>query len=146
MKSEKGVTLASLIVYILVFSIVLGALASMSNFIYGNLGEINGGSYSSEEFNKFNVNFVKDVKNNYNANIYSNNDNIKIVFEDGVNYDYVKNEKALYRNKVKIAEKIIDFQIQNVILNNKKVLQVNISTGQNAVDFNQKMKYVLKYW
>ena len=36
-KSEKGVTLLGLTVYILTLSIVVGILASISSFFYGNV-------------------------------------------------------------------------------------------------------------
>ena len=37
MKSEKGITLTALIIYVLVFTATLGLLANLSNFVYSNL-------------------------------------------------------------------------------------------------------------
>ena len=62
MKSEKGITLTALIIYVLVFTATLGLLANLSNFVYSNLSKINTNSVSSEEFNKFNSYFVQDIK------------------------------------------------------------------------------------
>ena len=58
-KNEKGITLIGLILYVLVFTSVLALLVNLTNYIYGNLNKVNNESISSEEFNKFNVNFVK---------------------------------------------------------------------------------------
>lgn len=146
MKSEKGITLASLLVYVLMFSTILGFLTTMTNYIYGNLENINSESISAEEFNKFNVNFIKDVKNNKDANISLNDENISIVFQDSVNYNYISSEKAIYRNKVKIADKIIGFSAENIIINNKSVIKISIITGKQNNVFDKTINYAYKYW
>ena len=146
MKKENGISLISLIIYILVFSLVIALLAGLSSYIYGNLDVVNSGNYSSEEFNKFNINFIKEVKNNKDANISINNGNIKIVFENGVNFTYVQSEKSIYRNKVKIAEKILDFSAEKDTINKKAVIKIKIGTGKNDIDFGKNINYVLKYW
>ncbi len=69
MKSEKGVTLTILIIYIIVFSIVIGMLASLSNYIYGNLGNVNDSSIRISEFGKFNTRFVEDAKSSIDAEV-----------------------------------------------------------------------------
>ena len=62
MKSEKGITLIILGIYVVVFSIVIALLASLSSYIYNNLGGISDSSIDAVEFNKFNMYFVEDVK------------------------------------------------------------------------------------
>lgn len=146
MENQKGITLISLIVYILVFSLIIGLLAGMSNYIYGGLGNVNRESFSSEEFNKFNLNFIKEVKNNHDANISSENDTTKIVFSNGVNFTYVQSDQSIYRNKVKIAENIIHFSAEKDTINKKSVLKITIGTGKDNADFGKTINYVLKYW
>ena len=99
-----------------------------------------------EEFNKFNLNFIKDVKSNTDANVSSNGDMVKIILENGVNYTYVLNEKAIYRDKTKIAEKINVFSAQKTTINGKTVLKIRIGTGKENTDFGKTINYVLKYW
>ena len=41
MKSERGITLTILVIYIIIFSVVIGLLASLSSYIYGNIKYIN---------------------------------------------------------------------------------------------------------
>ncbi|MBR3325159.1 MAG: hypothetical protein IKG14_03850 [Clostridia bacterium] len=110
------------------------------------MDNINSESYSSEEFNKFNLNFIKDVKSNTDANVSSNGDMVKIILENGVNYTYVLNEKAIYRDKTKIAEKINVFSAQKTTINGKTVLKIRIGTGKENTDFGKTINYVLKYW
>ena len=94
MKSNKGVTLTILIIYVIVLSIVIGVLTNISNNFYANTKYImDNGKYISE-FNKFNMYFIEDVKNN--SNIYSITGN-EIIFEDGTIYTYKSNpDKGIY--------------------------------------------------
>lgn len=146
MKSEKGITLVSLVIYIIVFSIVLGLLAGMTNYIYGNLDRLNTGSYSSEEFNKFNLNFVKDIKQSNNARVETSGENVRIILSNNANYNYIASENAIYRDQVKISEKITTFQAEKQTINNKAVIVVRIGTGTDDTDYGKTIKYVLKYW
>ena len=59
LKSENGVTLTELVVYILVLSIVMGIMASISNFFYGNLDLIKDSAKYAGEFDKIKI-FVMD--------------------------------------------------------------------------------------
>ena len=61
-KAEKGITLVMLVIYVALITVVIGLLATFSNYIYPKLAYINSSSISYEEFNKFNVNFIADCK------------------------------------------------------------------------------------
>ena len=85
MKSNRGVTLTILIIYIIVLVLVIGILTNISNNFYANKDYImENGKYISE-FNKFNMYFVEDAKNN--SNIYSISEN-EIIFADGTIYTF----------------------------------------------------------
>ena len=100
MKSEKGITLTSLVVYVVVATVVISIMAVISSFFFSNMTLINGQEQYALEFNKFNMFFINDVKNNKNAQI----DTGRVVFEDGTIYEYRASEKAIYSNNIKIAK------------------------------------------
>ena len=142
MKSEKGITLISLIIYIIVLLIVIGTLSMISTHFYSNTSYLTDSSRYIAEFNKFNMYFVEDVKNN--SNIYSIEEN-KIIFEDGIMYTF--SNGYIYRNKVAICEKIsscIFSKLEEKDSNNftKQIINVKLSIK----DFETENKYVLKYW
>ena len=150
MKNEKGVTLAALVIYVIVFSITIALLASLSNYIYSNLDNISSEQISSEEFNKFNTYFVNDVKESKNAYVKNENGEIIISFESGTVYTYNKEEKAIYKNKEKIARNIVDFSASISVdsSSKKNIIDVTIKTGKDQSNpiFNKTIKYVLRYW
>ena len=134
--------------YIIIFSATIALLATLSSYIFDNLSNIDTNSISSEEFNKFNVNFVKDVKESKKANVETKDGEIIISFESGVNYTYKIQDKAIYKDKQKIASNIVSFTAKEGIENNKNIIEVSISTGKdvNKPNYSKTIKYVLRYW
>ena len=82
MKSEKGITLTSLVIYIMVATIVIATMAIVSSFFFSNINLVRDQDKYAVEFNKFNMFFVNDVKNNKTAQVQTH----KITFEDGTIY------------------------------------------------------------
>ena len=149
MKSEKGITLIILTIYIIIFSIVIILLANLSSYIYSNLKNINDRSVDVSEINKFNMYFIEDVKTNSQAEIRTLTDSntMQIVFQDGDIYSYVINEKSIYKNEQKIARNIEAFNAEGYIIKAKKYIQVSIEIGtDDETNYTKATDYVLKYW
>lgn len=147
MKNQKGITLISLIIYIIVLTIVIATLSIISNFFYSNIDYIKENSKYISEYNKFNMYFIEDVKNNNNTYEVTEN---QVIFEDGTVYTYKPNsDNSIYRNKVKICKNIAycKFSKSETITKNttKNIIQVHmVIKGSNL--FETKNEYVLKYW
>ena len=151
MKKESGITLVTLIVYLMIVSAILAALTNLSSHVYKNIGKLGSENLSAEEFNKFNVNFIKSVKSNKKATVTNNNQNVTIEFGDGTTYNYINGENSIYKNKIKIAKNINYFTADVQNINNKNVIHVQIGTGKKDTavgnnDFGKTINYVLKYW
>ena len=143
LKSEKGVTLTTLVIYIIVLVVALGILATVSTFFYKNVVLIKDSAQYAAEFDKFNASFIKDIKNNSEAKT--------IVFEDGTTYVYSENDKGIYRNQVKIATHVDVFNTstKTISVNNvdKQIISVNIVIGNSKKTLiNKSIDYTLKYW
>lgn len=148
MKGEKGVTLTGLVIYVLFFTSVLVMVVNLSNYVFLNLRELDSNSMSSEEFNKFNTSFVKDVKESRAATVSTDASKVTIIFSNGANYNYIVSEKAIYRNYEKIANNICKFTATRTTKNGKQVVRVAIGTGKyvSSPNFGKTINYVLKYW
>lgn len=147
MKSEKGITLITLTIYMIAICLVVSMLAVFSDLFYSNTDYLKGNSRYMSEYNKFNMYFIEDVKNNKNISDITEN---KIVFEDGTTYSYKTDpDYSIYRNKVKICTNIAycRFTKTEETTNNitKKIINVYmIINGTNL--FETSNQYVLKYW
>lgn len=145
MKSEKGVTLTSLVAYIVVFVIIIGMITTISSHFYKNVLQMKEAPQYIDEFNKFSMFFIADVKNNTNITSASNS---KIEFGDGTIYSFKDN--SIYRNDKKIAKyvKQINFKGSDYTVNNftKKIVNVNAEFGKKSETITRNIDFVLKYW
>ncbi len=155
MKNEKGITLGSLVIYIIAFTLTLALLAMMSNYIYGNIKNISNEKTNLEEFNKFNTSFVADIKQSDNAiienkDIGTDEEEISIQLSNGEVYTWIKKDNSIYKNKFKIAKNILDFSAEKIEESNpkRKILQIDITTNYSSESskFEKQIDYVLKYW
>lgn len=145
MKSEKGITLSVLVVYITVFMIILTIMSIISSHFYSNIEKVKESHEYISEFNKFSMFFVIDVKRNTEiASITSST----LEFGDGTVYSYKNN--AIYRNSEKIARGVTSFAFSesDYTINNfnKKIINVNITLGNNKEKITRNIDFVLKYW
>lgn len=145
MKSERGITLTALILYVVVAMVTVTAIAGLSSFFVSNMNEVKAQEKYAPEFNKFSMFFIGDVKNNKTAEVTIN----QVTFEDGTVYQYRESEKAVYRNDTKITEKVDNFsfvssteQISSTI---KQIINVKMSIG-GKVNLKNGIDYTLRYW
>lgn len=144
-KSEKGITLLALTIYIVIFTIIIGIITTISTYFYGNIGEVTKSSKYISEFNKFVMFFSTDIKN-YNEAIVTDN---TIKFNDEIIYKFENN--AIYRNEVIIAQNVQDckFSLNKYTVNTvtKNIINVNLKIGKSGDDyFENNVDFTLKYW
>ncbi len=149
MKSEKGVTLMILVVYLVAITIIMSILAIVSDNFFANSKYITEQGKYISEFNKFNMYFIADVKNNQATQSVTDTE---IVFEDGTVYTYKPSpDNGIYRNKVKICSHVLLCQFikttsyDPTTLLQKEVITV-ITTLQGSKNYTSATDYVLKYW
>jgi hypothetical protein len=144
MKSEQGVTLTSLVIYIAVATVLISTMAVMSSHFFANIQLVKNQSDYVVEYNKFNMFFIQDVKANKAASIIGTT----IVFEDGTKYEY--KDESIYRNDKKIAKNIrtASFEPATYTVNNvtKNLIKVNLNIGAEKKSYQKQIEYVLKYW
>ena len=148
-RNEKGITLSSLMIYVIAIVITISILTGIMTYFNSNVKYImNSGKYVSE-FNKFNMYFIEDVKNN--TSIYSiSQNNDEIIFADGTIYTFKgEDDKGIYRNKVKICKDIeycsFTKKIEEVDNVSKVIVSVDIYVNGEDL-FQVSTDYVLKYW
>ena len=132
MKSEKGITLISLTIYVIAMAIVVGVIAIISTFFYSNMEDTDNIVSPMTEYTKFNS-FFSDEINHEGIEVVScgttDNGQNYIVFSNEVQYTYISENKAIYRNKVKIAKEIDDCEFATGTNNGKRVVNVKFNAG-----------------
>ncbi len=141
MKSQKGVTLISLTIYIIAMTIVIAVLSRVTMFFYNNTTDIRDIDPITE-YTTFNSHFSEEV----------NTPNIKIlecgtdyiVFDNGSQYTFVSENSAIYRNKAKICKDIIQCSFEEgKNENGKTTVKVTIKVKNDTTN-RQPIVYTLK--
>ena len=135
MKSQKGITLISITIYVIVMAIVVGIVAILSTFFYSNVNDANEAVDPLTEYTKFNSFFTDEV-NNKDIEVLgcgtTNNGQNYIAFNNGVQYTYIPENEAVYRNRVKIAKGIKQCEFKLDVENYKNVIKVTFDSGDKV--------------
>ena len=145
MKKQKGVTLISLTIYIIAVVIVISMITVISRYFYKNI------TYSSRnvdpmvEYTKFNSFFTEETNlaeiEVFDSKTTTDENKVSyVVFNNGIQYTYISQNKGIYRNKVKIARNIDDCEFKIGQSDGKTTITVNFLAG----DFKNSITYTLK--
>jgi hypothetical protein len=161
MKSQKGITMISLVLYVASFVAVTAVVAGITTFFYSNMKVMDSNISSNSTYNKFNLYFLNECKKTGVSlyawqNVYVDDSGTETITKDTsalaslpvenktnfitfLNSDgsknsfiYDKDNKILYYNSIKLCDNVNDFQI---ILNQetgKDVLKILINIDGTA--------------
>lgn len=162
MKSQKGITMMSLIIYVACFVAVTTIVAGITTFFYSNMQVMDTNIGSNSTYNKFNLYLLNECKK-AGVSLYAwkdassstaeierlsnptalptNNSFITFLNTDGTKNSFIyDNEKDnLYYNSIKLCENVEDFQVKIDKSTGKDVLSVLINIDGTAF----RTKYVI---
>lgn len=138
MKSEKGVTIASLTIYVIAMLAVVGIIATITSFFYTNVTNLEDSSANVSEITKFNMYFLQEVKNNNNEIIELKENSI--TFATGNVFTFQDN--SIYLNNIRICENIKNFALSIEEADKKQIINVLITVGEN-IEYTKTTKYVM---
>ena len=153
MKSQKGITMISLILYVTSFVAVTTVVAGVTTFFYSNMKIMDTGIGSNSSYNKFNLYLLNECKKS-DVSLYSwkdvklstgetsridndtviNNSFITFLNADGTKNSFIYDSvnKNVYYNSIKLCENVNDFQIKIDETTGKDVLTVLININGTA--------------
>lgn len=128
MKSQRGITMISLSINVIVLLITVGIISVISGHFYSNYNKVSTRTPQLEGYTNFISCFSQDVNNkeakvllcettvnNYNKTSY-------IVFNNKVQYTFIEENQAIYQNKIKIVEDVEDCEFST----NSDKTQINV--------------------
>lgn len=141
MKSQKGVTMLSLVIYVASFMLVTGIIGAITTYFYNNMKIIDTSIGSSAEYNKLNLYIAKQTKND-GVTVKNNpedENNITFVHTDGTQNTFVKKGDLLYYNYTKLCSNVEEFKINIDESTGKTVVNIYFQVSGKAFS----TKYVL---
>lgn len=135
-KSEKGITLTSLIIYVIAMLITITIITVVTGYFKKNV-EIDTENYTFYgEFTKFQSFFSDEVNRDNNrileiSNGETDRDQSYIAFSSGNQYTFVPANKAIYQNNVKIASGVQSCKFTEINDSSKPGVSVTIKIKGN---------------
>ena len=148
-KSEKGVTLLALTIYMIVLTAVLGMMTVLSNLFYNNVYTLQDTVENAGDFDTLNSSLIIDAKANTSVRVDESTKTI--VFGDDATYTYNEEEETIYSGEFKVASHVKYFNVtsstKTVDNVEKEILTIKIIIGDSTQNLiNQTIDYTLKYW
>lgn len=142
MKNQKGITLVSLLVYIIVMIIIIGGLSTISYNFYRNTQALEVDTEDIVEFSNFNEYFIKEIKKANNKIDNISEDGTYIVFTDG--NSFMLNNKSIYYNQIEISKNVnsLKFEYDKDKENNEITDIIKVSVEYS--NYSKQMKYKLE--
>ena len=129
-KSEKGVTLLGLIVYVTTFICITGVIGIISNFFYSNTKVLDNSTTDAAQFTKLQLYLANEFETKKSTIIDSTFfDNIIDEFEV---IQFSSENKLIYHkgyifyNKIKICENVKELKAKVDSLNGKEIFKIYV--------------------
>ena len=151
LKSNKGVTLISLVIYVIVLIIVIALMSNFSGYFYKNTNKITINENNDEQITRFLAYLTKDTNSEELSSIKTGTENstesnvnyIILRFKNGIEHQYLfkDNNKVYFINKTNEVNKTKKVVLcNNVDLGNftyddaSKTLTANISVNNKQYE------------
>lgn len=144
--NNKGVTVTSLIIYVIGMVVLIGVISTLTTFFYKNIDMANINNDNSQ-YTKFSSVFLEEI-NKENNEIIDCKTSIEdgmmisyVVFISGNQYTFMEENGAIYKNKIKLCNGIekCEFSLNSNISIKVDFKAGNIDmTGDNAVEYTLK--------
>ena len=98
MKSNKGITLISLVIFLIVLLFVIGIISTFTKYFYRNTNEITISNNTSEQYSRFITYITEDVnsKNITYVNTDTEGKYINIYFQNSEIHQYIFDTNKIY--------------------------------------------------
>ena len=141
MKSNRGITLTSLIIYVIGLLIIIALMSNFLGYFNQNLSEISIKQNAEEQYSKFLSYITKDANSNKLAYVKSGADEkdcIIFVFSDNTEHQYICQNKNIYfvnvgdqiEKKITLCENI-SAPTRNVFNYTNKKLDINFKINDS---------------
>ena len=149
MKSNKGITLTSLIIYVIGLTIMVATIATLTTFFYKNIdaGDINN---DKTQYTKFSSVFSNEInrKNNRVLDCKTlENDEAEesyIIFSSGNQYTYNKKSKSIYKNSSKVCDNVEKCSFSYIYEDSKFKITVEFKTANINMTGENSIIYIIR--
>lgn len=139
MREEKGISLISLVVYIIGMIVVMAVVGTLLSFYNNNVVSMNDTADVNMELNKFIAKMIEETKEAGNQVMDISDKTVR--FKSGNTYTYGDNR--IYENTIVVSNYVKDFSVNLETDGNKQMLRVYIVLEKGNVEKIENLRYVM---
>lgn len=124
MKSQKGVTMVTLVIYVSSFVLITGIVGAITTYFYNNMKLMDVNISSNAEYNKLNLYMANKTHKDGVQILKYGEDYITFLELDGSKNTFVRKGDILYYNTYKLCGNVEDFKVSVDDSTAKTVLSV----------------------
>ena len=149
MKNNRGITLTSLIIYVIGMVIVVSLIATLTTFFYKNVN-VDNISKDTTQYTKFSNLFLDEInkKDNEIVECKTTEEDVQkisyIIFSDGNQYTYKAENKSIYKNKIKICKDVEECEFSYIYIDSTYQIKINFKTSSVNMTGDNAMVYSMK--
>ena len=133
-KSDKGITLTSLVIYVIVLMIVIGLMSNFLGYFYKNTNKITIKENYEEQYTRFLSYLIKDTNSDQLYFVKSENNYLILKYKDGSQHQYIysiDNKSIYYINvvsKTTLKKILLCNNVTNLTMNySENILQISMT-------------------
>ena len=140
MKNQRGVTLGSLVIYIIAMILIIGVMTSVTLNFNKNISNLEASTSEISKISDFNAYFVKEIKSPNNEVDRISDDGNYIIFKSGNSFSY--SDKAIFYNNKKIVNEVKDINFSFTNQNVKDIITVSFTFEKFSKNINYKVEEI----
>ena len=134
MKSQKGVTLISLTIYIIVMVILVAIITTLTTYFYKNVEASSEQDDINKQYTKFLNYFSEEINKEDNEIIEISEDKTYVIFSSGNQYTFVEENNAIYQGMIKIVSNIEKCKFEKTEDENKIKVTIKCNNGNEKIN------------
>lgn len=147
MRKNQGITLTSLVVYIISLLVLVGTMATLTKYFYKNLDEVTIENKVSAEYIEFTNYLTNDTNSQNIENVFLGEDGKKVTikFTDFSAHRYQIEEGSIYYVEIKDNELIKKIRICRDVDDENSNFSLSNNILQTNIKFNNGNTYTASY-
>lgn len=137
MKSKRGITITSLVVYIIAMTLVVGVVSYITRYFYKNVSENSGKETNLSTYIKFNSYFTNEINVSQNS-VEANETNAELSqVESYIVFSKTKNQYTFKKGKIYLNQIEICKNVESCIFTyNANDESINVTMIIDGQEFN----------
>ena len=145
MKNEKGITVTSLIIYVIAMALVIVLISRLTTYFYKNVDLSNLQENPTNEFSKFSNTITKETNIPGNKVVavkreYGENRENYIIFSDGNQYTFKATNGSIYKNKTKLCSNVNECFFSYKFIDSQYQITISFVSGSIDKELNFNIK------